>query len=53
MSIENQNNFLPEYAYLDKYMLLTVFKILYCLAVGVSRKNKKYAFSRVIILINI
>lgn len=47
MSIESQNNYLPTYNYFDKQMLLNVFKMLYCLAVGVSRKDKKYAFSRV------
>jgi hypothetical protein len=35
--------------YFDKYLLFRVFTMLYILATGVSRRNKKYAFSRVFI----
>ena len=43
----SQNNNVPDYNYFDKYILNNFFKILYSLAVGVSRKHKKYAFLKV------
>ncbi len=44
---KNQNNY--SYNYFNKYVFFNIFKILYCLSEGISRKHKKFAFSKVII----
>jgi hypothetical protein len=47
-----QNTNLPNYLYINRHLFVTFFKSIYCLTVGVSRKDKKYSFSEVIFIIN-